>query len=206
MADFKIGIAESQFEKLGVRVGFNEDLYGELLDELAPEVPTDRETINVGILPAPIWGAPFMYRLVSSAAIARNEGDFPGQSYYPQVAGIDVRASEKVDETNFYLLYATRKWAADMNGDLERADQLVRDRRTYRRTVFSGNVGGLAALGYAVGSAEGAVIGGLTGAVSGTVAAVRDTQRNPYFREWNEFVENPEVVAKFGRIISYEAV
>lgn len=202
MADFNVRVSERQFSRLGVSIGFDENLYGELLDELAASIP-EQKTPVVNVVPAPVWGASWAYKLASEAGRRRDE-DWPGGKYDWRTATIDLRASEKSDETNRSLLYETRVWSADVSGEYTAAYQIIRDRRTYRRTTLLGGVGVGAAVGFELGSIEGAVVGGLVGLMPGMVPGVVDTQRNPHFREWRQFSKDPDVVARFGRVISYQ--
>lgn len=201
MADFNVRISERQFSRLGVSVDFNENLYGELLDELAPSVP-EQKTPVVNVVPAPVWGASFGYKLASQAG--HRDEDWPGGDYDWRTATIDVRASEKPDEANRSLLYETRVWSADVSGEYAEAYQMIRNRKGYRRATFLGSVGVGAAVGAELGSVEGAVIGGIVGAIPGMVPGIIDTQKNPHFKQWRQFAKDPDVIARFGRVITYQ--
>jgi len=200
MADFNVRISERQFSKLGVSVDFDENLYSELIDELVQTVP-EQKTPVINVVPAPVWGASWAYKLASE--VGNRDEDWPGSQYDWRTATIDVRAAEKPDETNRSLLYETRVWSADVNGEYAEAYQMIHNRRGFRRATILGGIGVGAAIGAELGSAGGAVIGGIVGLVPGVGSGVIDTQRNPHFRQWREFSKDPAVIARFGRVISY---
>jgi hypothetical protein len=201
MADFNVRIAERQFSRLGVSVEFDENLYGELLDELAPTVP-EQKTPVITVVPAPIWGASWAYKLASE--VGGREKDWPGGDYDWRTATIDILASEKVDETNKSLLYETRVWSADVSGEYAEAYQIMRNRRGYRRATLLGIVRVGAIAGFELmGSSDGVLVGGIVGLLPGVVPSIVDNQKNPRFKEWRQFSKDPNVIAKFGRVISY---
>jgi hypothetical protein len=163
-------------------------------------VPGQKSPI-INIVPAPVWGRAWAFKLASEAG--RRDEEWPGGDYDWRTATIDIRASEKSDDTNKSLLYETRVWTADVSGEYAEAYQMVRNRRGYRRLTLLGCVGVGAAVGLELGSVDSAVFGGVLGLVPGLVPGAIDTQRNPPFREWGKFSKDPEVIAKYGRVISY---
>lgn len=201
MANFNVRIAERQFSRRGVIVDFNENLYGDLLDELAPSVPEQKIPL-VNVTPARLWGASFIYKMASPAA--HRDGDLPSGAYNHNTATVEVNASEKPNETNKALLYATRAWSADISGELAEARQRLQTRRPYLNAALVGTIGVGAVVGGLLGSVEGAVPGAVIGIIPGGVAVMIDAHRDPYSRRWSQFSEDPDVIAQFGRVITYK--
>lgn len=201
MANFELRVNQEGFRELGVQVEFEENLYGEMLDEFLPETSAPTPDPMVYITPARAWGEG-NFRKALLAHEGREE-DLPGATYIEGSAQISLRASEDLTETNASLLYGTRRLVADRNGEIDLATSRNHNHRHLRRLSFLGSTGGAAVVGYGIAGPEGLFIGGMLGSAAGMIVSMVDYSSNPIRREWAKFARDPEIIARYGHIVSY---
>lgn len=202
MADFEVNINSRAFKNRGVRVNFDENRYGTLLDELVEEFPEDKSPI-VNISPAPIWG--MSRRGEFLAMMGRADEVFPQSQYNAGTQTLSVKVDKDADEANRLLLNSTRQWAGDMNGELAEQRAIDHEHRFSRRITAGGIIASWSVTGLVVAEGEGAFIGGVVGGVASIALGIANTRGQPYNQAIRQFVQDPQVLAEYGRILSYEA-
>jgi hypothetical protein len=203
MAEFELNVDRRAFANRGVEVHFDEARYGDLLDALVNNVPTD-EIPRVNIGPAPVWGMPARLKFLHSAA--RNDEIYASAEYIPATKSMDIHADTGLDRVNKGLLHATRWWSSDLNGELEdhRADIL--DSRDGRRISIGCHVAAGGFLGLDIAHESGVVLGSVLGLMAGLTVEIVNAENSPLKRKVRNFVKDPEVLANYGRIITYAAL
>ncbi|HEY4963884.1 MAG TPA: hypothetical protein VIH90_04275 [Candidatus Saccharimonadales bacterium] len=199
---------DNSFADLGVRVEFDGALYGELLDhlitELELEVPVDSEPV-VEMAPAPLWGMSVGGRTLNY--LTGDTADDPFGYYSANRHIIDISAPKDQDAVNRLLLKGTRQWAGHLSGEAKEADERD-DRRQYRHW---GEVIGGAGIGATVGieafgGSYGAILGTSVGMLGGIAILAEDVGRDPYRKKVREFSRDPEMMAKYGQIVTYHMI
>jgi hypothetical protein len=123
MTELTLRVNERAFNNLGIQVGFDEGLYGELVDELAEaadhQVPEGWAPI-VTVNPAEEWGMSGWRQTVSQLGSNRI---YPRCEYDPETRTVALKAAKSQDLTNELLIFGTRRWSGHLTGEL-RADTI----------------------------------------------------------------------------------
>lgn len=203
MADFELQIDSRAFANRGIALDFDENRYGTLLEELAENSLADEAPI-VSIDVAPIWGMSQFRKGV--ADLGRDHTIYPEGKYTPPTKKLDLKIDDDKEAANRLLLRTTRQWAGDLNGELAASKEADHQRRFVQRGITCSPVVAGAVAGFEVGGDSGVIVGGFAGLVVGAVAGVIDARRRPYHQAVKRFVQDPEVLAEYGQIISYRAL
>jgi hypothetical protein len=224
MANFELNIDEARFARANVKVKFDENKYGQLLDHLVQTALTDSiaPTVHIRLHPAAK-----RYRVTSIAALVYGLGNLKDPSYQMgkyETATKDIIVKAIGDEsyTNGILLHETNHWADDVN-QVETEELHATDRRAQLPVRGLGvmiplNAG--LATGYAVAINEHAntmygyiyAAGAGELAMMGLLAPIAMTLHKKYYvdkpREVRarSFAADPDIQAEYGHIISYEQI
>ena len=193
MADFEISIDERGFRRVGVVPTFDENLYGQLLDEFVP----DSQELQVGLTPHLSWGRSPLGRLF--IALARRD-DYEIAGVYTKNA-LRVHCIADEAKTNDTLLHETKHFIDDTTGELEKGSRVMR--RSVNRVL-----GTAAATGVGIGSAlaitnTGEPAFGAIVAVPALPIMIRTYWKAPHEVAARQFAADPEITEAFGKIIGY---
>ncbi len=190
MANFNLEIDEAGFERVGIKPGFNEGLYGELLDEFAPDADDLRV---VRLFPGVVWWR----RPLTAARLIFNG------LYDDKQKQIDVFCTESLEETNTALLHETKHFIDDTTGELKEGHNGMM--RRVRREVA-----GIMAAGLGI-SAVTAATHPREALVTGLYSAylsIRQTNRayvgSSHELAARQFADSAQIAEAYGRIISYQ--
>ncbi len=208
MAEFILRVNERAFNNLGVQVNFDEQRYGELLEELADsaksEVPNDWNPI-VTLSPAAAWGMSGIRQAINYMGSAGSEID-PKVDYNTDTKTIEVKASQEPQSTNSLLLFGTRRWSSHLSGELKEYEERNYRLRHFRRGGLAVTTGAMAFAGFEVAQGGGALAGGMIGFTGGLATTVVDARRSPYRKTLRAFTKDQEVLAKYGHVVQYETI
>lgn len=193
MADFEVRINEGGFKRVGVTPSFDENLYGELLDEFAP----DAQPLQVGLTPHLSWGRSPLGQLGMALAY-RDDYEIAGV-YGDNALRVHCVADEV--KTNDTLLHETKHFIDDTTGEIEEGTRVMR--RSMNRVL-----GTAAASGVVIGTALAVTNAGepLLGAavvVPALPMMIRSYWKAPHEVAARQFAADPEVTEAYGRVISY---
>jgi hypothetical protein len=206
MTNFKLNIDDRAFENVGVQVQFDDERYKQLIDELAPGQPANNIP-RIELAPAVKWGMPkFNYLLHVAAGNYEIE---PRGYYLPSKRSIDINASEDTSATNIMLLGNTRRWAGHVNGELDRHRKDLADGMGQRMSKRTAGAAMGVILGIDLAHTDKnvfGIMGALIGFAGGSALSSYEIYRSSYNRRLRDFVKDPEVVGKYGKIISYSQI
>lgn len=194
MADFELTIDSSAFYSAGVKARFDENLYGELLEERCKGLLVPQLTLR----PHMSWGLSPLAR-----AIKRIQHPLTYTDYGNYLNGvIDVACLEDLENTNDTLLHETWHLIADQNEGLSDSDRVVRKRLL---TIAGAVVLASVATDLCLSSDLRLPAVGLV-----SLAGIASTRTFGYCLAPDEinaikFAEDPLVLEAYGQIISYTA-
>ncbi len=215
MANFNLNVQPEAFERLGVKPFFDENLYGELLDNLAPGTGD----LEVHFRPHINWGIGTM-RSALRQTIALYAGDHKQMQTYRTLGSFDkdnkvinVFGTQNVESTNGTLLHETKHLIDLSSGDFEEGLQWARGEssRILKRGAKASLLAGVAT-GALVGIGSGdeftaglvSLSVGVTSLTGSLALANRIPYKNsPHEIAAREFELEPDILREYGSIIRY---
>lgn len=197
MANFELSIDRAKFQHTGVQPVFDENLYGELLDEFLPE---QAHVLRVKLEPHPAWGVSMVQRAVRRASL-RTKYNLYGEY---KNSGIWISCIDDVIETNDTLLHETKHYLNDIFGTFSKEEVSLKYQRA---AVWAGSFATSAAA-FGIG-AEASIPAQYPVLIAGTVLAT-SISANRYLTDRTaeeisaqDFAVLPEVVEAYGQVIKY---
>jgi hypothetical protein len=203
MTGLDIRVEENLFRAVGVQVNVDVPLYDQLLDELSAGVnqPTSP---TVHLFPELSWLKKRAHVTPETMKTVYGSATSTG-NYDPKGHVASIACPQAIGEANKAILQVTKFWSQDVNGEVATVQKRLNIGLGAAAVGFAGGVAGLATGIYLknpdiiVGSAYAMVM-------SPAAIAWYKMVGNKNARHAYKFQRNPQVLAQYGRIISYHAL